>query len=59
MDSALNSLMLVCAVVAALAAGVMLGYGACKGLFSLFTAHARSISAARATAKTEAQTVSA
>lgn len=59
MDSALNSLMLVCAVVAALAAGVLLGYVACKGLFGLFTAHARSISAARASAKTEAQVVNA
>ncbi len=59
MDSALNSLMLVCAVVAALAAGVLLGYATCKGLFGLFTAHARSLSAARALAKAEAQTANA
>lgn len=59
MYSALNSLMLICAVLAALAAGVLLGYFACMGLFGLFTMHARSMMAARKTAKAEAQVASA
>ena len=59
MDSVVNSLMLVCAVIAALGGGVLLGYIACKGLFTLCSLHARSLFAARSAAKSEAQTVSA
>jgi len=50
---ALNSLMLICAVAAALAAGVLLGYFTCKGLFTLFTLHARSMVGARQPTKAE------
>jgi hypothetical protein len=59
MVNALNTVMLICAVVAALAAGVLLGYFACMGLFSLFTMHARSLVASRKSAKTEAQVANA
>ncbi len=59
MVSALNTVMLVCAVLAALAAGVLLAYFACMGLFRLFTMHARSVVAARNTAKAKAQVANA
>ena len=59
MDGVANSIMLICAVVAALAAGVLLGYVACKGLFTICSLHARSLFAARTAAKPETQTVSA
>ena len=59
MDSGLNTLMLICAVLAALAAGVLLGYVTCKGLFALFTLHARSVVSARESAKHEAQVANA
>jgi hypothetical protein len=59
MDSVVNSLMLVCAVIAALAAGVLLGYMTCKGLFTLCSIHARALGAARSAAKAETQTVGA
>jgi hypothetical protein len=59
MDSALNTLMLICAVAAALAAGVLLGYATCKGLFALFTLHARSLVEATKTSKPEPQIASA
>ncbi len=59
MDGVVNSLMLICAVVAALAAGVLLGYVACKGLFTLCSLHARSLFEARTASKAEARTVNA
>jgi len=59
MQSALNSIMLICAVLAALAAGVLLGYFLCMGLFRIFMLHARTVVAARKTAKGEAQVASA
>jgi hypothetical protein len=59
MDSVVNSLMLVCAVIAALAAGVLLGYMMCKALFTLCSLHARSLGAARSAAKAETQVASA
>jgi hypothetical protein len=59
MVSALNTVMLICAVFAALAAGVLLGYVACMGLFRLFTMHARSLITARKSAKAEAQVANA
>ena len=59
MDSVVNSLMLVCAVIVALGAGVLLGYMACKALFALCSMHARSLGASRSTAKAEAQVANA
>jgi hypothetical protein len=40
---AMNLLVLTCAVVAALALGVLLGYVCCQGLFELLRLHARSL----------------
>ncbi len=57
MDSVVNLVMLICAVVAALAAGVLLGYVTCKGLFGLCSMHVRALVAAKAQA--EVQTVNA
>ncbi len=60
MDNFMNTAMLVCAVIAALAAGVLLGYVTCKGLFALCSMHVKSLGAARGAAKTaEPHTVSA
>lgn len=39
----MNTLMLLCASFAALALGVLLGYGCCKGLFAALGMHARSM----------------
>ena len=36
-----NLVMLVCAALAALALGVMLGYACCNGLFAIMRSHAR------------------
>jgi hypothetical protein len=36
-------LMLLCAVLASLAAGVLAGYGVCLALFGLFRTHARQV----------------
>jgi hypothetical protein len=36
--------MLLCAVLAALAAGVLAAYGVCLGMFGLFRMHARQVS---------------
>jgi hypothetical protein len=35
--------MLVCAVLASLAAGVLVAYGVCVGMFGLFRMHARQV----------------
>jgi len=37
--------MLVCAVLASLAAGVLAAYGVCVGMFGLFRMHARQVAA--------------
>ena len=59
MDGLVDFVTLICAVTAALAAGLLLGYAACKGLFALCSVHARSVFEARSAAKTEVQTVNA
>ena len=38
-----DSVMLVCAVLASLAAGVLVAYGACLAMFGLFRTHARQV----------------
>jgi len=38
-----SSIVLVCAVLASLAAGVLLAYGICQAMFALFHSHARKI----------------
>jgi hypothetical protein len=39
----IDLMMLVCAVLAALAAGVLVAYGVCLGMFGLFRMHARQV----------------
>jgi uncharacterized protein (DUF2062 family) len=48
MQDQVNMVMLVCAVVAALAFGVLVGYATCKGFFTMLRTHARSLEAERA-----------
>jgi hypothetical protein len=38
-----TSIVLVCAVLASLAAGVLVAYGVCHGMFALFRIHARQV----------------
>lgn len=45
MQDLVNTVMLFCAVAAAMAFGVLLAYVVCKGAFSLFRIHARSVAA--------------
>ena len=59
MNGAMDFVMLVCAVAAALAAGVLLGYVACKGLFGLCSMHVRAIAAQRSATKSEASAANA
>jgi hypothetical protein len=59
MDGFVDFITLICAVTAALAAGLLLGYAACKALFALCSVHARSVFEARNSTKTEARTVNA
>ena len=40
-----DSVVLVCAVFASLASGVLLAYGVCQAIFALFRMHARQSSA--------------
>ena len=41
--------MLVCAVLVALASGVMVAYGACIAMFALFRMHAKQVAPANST----------
>jgi hypothetical protein len=47
MQDQMNMVMLVCAALAALAFGVLLGYGTCKGFFAALRTHSRSLEAER------------
>jgi hypothetical protein len=38
-----SSIVLVCAVLASLAAGVLVAYGICQAMFALFHSHARKV----------------
>ncbi len=51
MQDEVNMVMLVCAALAALAFGVMMGYASCKGIFALLRIHARSLQPKRAEAR--------
>jgi uncharacterized protein (DUF2062 family) len=44
----MSTLMLVCAVMASLALGVLVAYGICQGLFRIFRLHAESAARERA-----------
>jgi hypothetical protein len=43
----MGSLMLVCAVAASLAFGVLVAYGICQGLFRIFRVHATAVAKER------------
>ncbi|QEE28748.1 hypothetical protein FTW19_12510 [Terriglobus albidus] len=45
-----TSVVIICAVLASLAAGVLLAYGICQALFAIFRVHARSVAATRVSA---------
>lgn len=45
MQDFVNTVMLICAVLAALAFGVLVAYGACAAAFSVLRIHARSVAA--------------
>jgi hypothetical protein len=45
MQNGMNMVMLVCASLAALAFGVLVGHSCCKGLFALLRAHAPAVQA--------------
>ena len=52
-----SSIVLVCAVLASLAAGVLLAHGICVGMFQIFRIHARQVAVNRsAQAAMEPQT---
>lgn len=51
MQNAVNMLMLVCAIAASLAFGVLLAYGVCRAAFVAFRQHAGSVAAQRAKAQ--------
>ncbi len=53
---AMNLLGLTCAVVAALALGVLLGYATCQGVFALLKVHARSLQTGSAHAQLATET---
>jgi hypothetical protein len=42
-----SSIMLVCAVLASLAVGVLVAYGVCIAMFGIFQMHARQVAAER------------
>ncbi len=52
---AMNLVVLMCAVLAALALGVLLAYACCQTLFSLLRMHVRSLTPAPAAIVAEAQ----
>lgn len=53
MQNAISMLMLVCAIAASLAFGVLLAYGVCRVAFVAFRQHAGSVAAERARAHAE------
>ncbi|HTZ60498.1 MAG TPA: hypothetical protein VMB49_20455 [Acidobacteriaceae bacterium] len=53
MENQINMLMVFCAVIAALALGVMLGYLCCKTLFDVLRFHARMSPAESAKPETQ------
>jgi len=46
-ESVLSSIMVICAVLASLAVGVLVAHGICVALFAMFRTHARQVAAAR------------
>ena len=52
MQNAISMLMLICAIAASLAFGVLLAYGVCRVAFVAFRQHAGSVAAQRAGTQT-------
>jgi uncharacterized protein (DUF2062 family) len=52
-----TSIVLVCAVLASLAAGVLVAYGVCYAMFALFRIHARQVAVRSASQVVAVQTV--
>ncbi|MGC2620514.1 MAG: hypothetical protein WA414_15825 [Acidobacteriaceae bacterium] len=52
MQSAVNTLVLICATAASLAFGVLLAYGVCRTAFAALRQHAGLVAAERAKAQT-------
>jgi hypothetical protein len=46
-DGLLSTVMLICAVLASLAIGVLIAHGICVAMFATFRNHARQVAAAR------------
>jgi len=44
-----SSIVLICAVLASLASGVVVAYGVCMAMFGVFRMHARQVAAERST----------
>jgi len=47
------SIVLICAVLASLAVGVLLAYGLCIGMFEVFRIHARQVAGQQVVASTQ------
>jgi hypothetical protein len=46
-ESVISSIMLICAVLASLAIGVLLAHGLCVAMFAMFRSHVRQVAATR------------
>ncbi len=46
-DGLLSTILLICAVLASLAVGVLIAHGVCVGLFAMFRTHSQRVAAAR------------
>lgn len=54
-DGVIASMMLISAVLASLAVGVLIAHGVCVGLFAMFRTHARQVAAVRMPKSTTAR----
>ena len=58
MHNAMNFLMLLCAILASLAFGVLVAYGVCRTAFRVLRIHAGQVAAQRAKANAQVASVS-
>ena len=47
-EGLISSILLICAVLASLAVGVLVAHGVCIAMFAMFRSHARQVAASRA-----------
>ncbi|WP_263384179.1 hypothetical protein [Granulicella arctica] len=52
-----TSIVLVCAVLASMAAGVLIAYGVCNAMFALFRIHARQVATRTSTSVVAAASI--